>query len=148
MYSDMSIRTMARSSSNMNSASARRRHVALVDPLLDEPRLELRPILELLLEFGEQPVADLGHARELAVPLRALGLHPQLVDLPRDLLDAVELGLLLGPHRGEAVAALLRVGELALHRRAHLLRLLRPRRKLDLELAHAPLGLIELDRRG
>src|SRR5207244_1532418 len=90
--------------------------------------------------------ADLGHPRELAVPLRALGLHPQLVDLPRDLLDAVELRLLLGPDGRQLVAPLLRLGELTLERRADLLRLLRPRGELDLELTEAPLeGGVRLD---
>ena len=44
-------------------------------------------------------------------------------------------------------AALLRLGELALDRLAHLVRLLRHRRELDLELAHAALRLVELERR-
>ena len=43
--------------------------------------------------------------------------------------------------------ALLRVGELALDRLAHLLRLLAHRGELDLELAHGPVGLVELERR-
>ena len=51
------------------------------------------------------------------------------------------------PARGEPVAALLRLGELALDRLAPLLRLLAHRGELDLELAHAPLGLVELERR-
>ena len=42
--------------------------------------------------------------------------------------------------------ALLRVGELALDRLAHVLRLLAHRRELDLELAHGPVGLVELER--
>ena len=51
--------------------------------------------------------------------LGALGLHAQLVDLPRDLLDALERVLLPRPARGELVAARLRLGELALERLAH-----------------------------
>ena len=54
--------------------------------------------------------------------LGALGLHAQLVDPLRDLLDAVERLLLLRPAGGELVAALLRLGELALDRLAHLRR--------------------------
>ena len=50
-----------------------------------------RPLLELALERGQLAVADLGDALEVARPLGALGLHPQLVDPARDLLDAVEL---------------------------------------------------------
>ena len=42
--------------------------------------------------------------------------------------------------------ALLRLGELALDRLAHVLRLLLHRGELDLELAHAPIGFVELDR--
>ena len=51
------------------------------------------------------------------------------------------------PAGGQLVAALLGLGELALERLAHVLRLLRHRRQLDLELAHAALGLVELERR-
>ena len=123
--------------------------VVLVDLLLDH-RLELGLLLalgELLLEGGQLAVADLGDALEVAAALGALGLHAQLVDLLRDLLDAVERLLLLGPARGELVAARLRLGELALDRLAHVLRLLAHRGELDLELAHAALGLVELDRR-
>ena len=55
--------------------------------------------------------------------------------------------LLARPARGELVAHRLRVGELALERLAHALGLVRHRRELDLELAHAPVGLVELDGR-
>ena len=65
-----------------------------------------------------------------------------------DLLDAVERLLLLRPARRELVPLRLRVGELALDRLAHVLGLLAHRGELDLELAHAPLGLVELERRG
>ena len=81
------------------------------------------------------------------MPLGALGLHAQLVDLALDLADAVERLLLARPARGELVAALLRLGEVALDRLAPLLRLLAHRGELDLELAHAALGLVELERR-
>ena len=105
-------------------------------------------LCELALEVGELAVPDLGDALEVAAALRALGLPAQLVDLPRDLLDALELLLFLAPPRGELVAPLLRLGELALHGLAHLLRFLAHRRELDLELAHPALGLVELERRG
>ena len=59
--------------------------VVLVDLLLHH-RLGradcLATLGELLLERGEQAVADLGDALEIAVALCPLGLHPQLVDLP------------------------------------------------------------------
>ena len=93
-------------------------------------------------------MADLRGAVEVAGALRALVLHAQLVDPLRDLLDAVERLLLLEPARLQPVAPLLRLGELALERLAHLLRLLRHRGELDLELAHATVGLVELDRAG
>src|SRR4030095_8128102 len=101
--------------------------------------------LELLLERGQLPVLDLGDALELAVALGALGLHAQLVDAAGDLLDTLELLLLARPARGALRAALLRLRELALERLAHLLRLLAHRGELDLELAHAALGLVELE---
>ena len=80
--------------------------------------------------------------------LLALGLHAQLVDLPLDVGDALQRLLLARPARGELVAHRLRVRELALDRLAHGLGLVRHRRELDLELAHAPVGLVELDGRG
>ena len=103
---------------------------------------------ELLLELGEDAVLDLGDAREVARALLALGLHAQLVDLPLDLGDALERLLLARPARGELVAHRLRVRELALERLAHALGLVRHRGELDLELPHAPVGLVELDGRG
>ena len=124
------------------------RDVVLVDLLLHH-RLRrpdgLAALGELLLERGQQAVADLGHALEVAVALGALGLHPQLVDLARDLLDPVEHVLLARPAGGELVAPRLRLGELALDRLADGRRLLRHRGQLDLELGHPPLGLVELD---
>ena len=84
---------------------------------------------------------------EVALALGALGLHPQSVDLLRDLADAVERLLLARPARGKPVAALLGLRELGLERRAHLVRLPGHRGELDLELRHAPVRLVELDRR-
>src|SRR5436305_637479 len=95
----MSSRTMARSSSNMNSASA-----------------------------------------------RASSVFPSPVG-PRKVKEPIGLLLLLRPARGELVAARLRLGQLPLERRAHVLRFLAHRGELDLELADAPVGLVELDRR-
>src|SRR4051812_17050526 len=96
---------------------------------------------ELLLERGQLAITDLGDALELAGALGALGLHAQLVDRALDLGDPLQRVLLTRPARGELVAGSLRLGERALDRLAHLLRLLRHCRELDLELAHAPLGL-------
>ena len=91
-------------------------------------------------------MADLGGAVEVARALRALVLHAELVDPLRDLLDAVERLLLVRPARGELGVPFLRFGELALDGLAHLLRLLLHRGQLDLVLAHASIGLVELDR--
>ena len=123
--------------------------VVLVDLLLHH-RLELLlfALGQLGLERGQLAVADLGDALEVAGALGALGLHAQVVDPLRDLLDAVELLLLLRPAGGQLVALRLRVGELALDRLAHLLGLLAHGGELDLELAHAALGLVQLERRG
>src|SRR5205807_1764335 len=120
----MSRRTMARSSSNMNSASAR---ASSVLPTPVGPGKTNEPIGR----FGS------------CSPVRALGLALQVVDEPRDLLDPVERRLLPLPARRERVAPLLQLGELLLER----LPVLRTGRELDLELAHAALRLVELDRR-
>src|SRR5438477_289160 len=79
---------------------------------------------------------------------RASSVFPQLVDPARRLLDLLERLFLLRPARRERVALLLRLGERALDGLTHLLRLLRHRRELDLELHHAAVRLVELDRRG
>ena len=123
--------------------------VVLVDLLLDHRlAVGLGALLELALELGQLAVADLGDALELAVPLGPLGLHAQLVDLALDLADAVERLLLPRPAGGELVAQALGLGQLALDRLAPLLGLLAHRGELDLELAHASLGLVELERSG
>ena len=121
--------------------------VVLVDLLLHH-RLELLLLAlgQLGLERGQLAVADLGHALQVAGALDALGLHPQVVDPLRDLLDAVELLLLLRPARGQLVAVRLRVGELALDRRAHVARLLAHGGELDLELAHPSFRLVQRKR--
>src|SRR3954467_13662403 len=54
--------------------------VVLVDLLLHHRRPGLVASLQLALELGQLAVADLGHALELAVALRPLGLAAQLVD--------------------------------------------------------------------
>ena len=91
--------------------------VVLVDLLLDHRRLgRLLALRELLLELGENAVADLGDAAEIPEALLPLGLHPQLVDLLLDLRDPLEPVLLARPARGQLVARGLRLGELALER--------------------------------
>ncbi len=70
--------------------------VVVVDLLLDHrrrlgSRLALR---ELRLQGRQLAVADLGDALKLTLALRALGFHPQLVDLALDLGDAGECLLL------------------------------------------------------
>ncbi len=126
-----------------------RRDVVLVDLLLHHrvlgrPRVALG---ELPLELGQVGRADLGDAREVARALGPLVLHPQLVDLRLDLADPLERLLLLRPAGRERVPLLLRLGERTLDRLAHRVGLLAHRRELDLELHHAPVRLVELDRR-
>ena len=123
------------------------RDVVLVDLLLDHRVGRAALALgELALERGQLAVADLGDALQVALALCALGLHPQLVDLPRRVLDALERLLLLRPAAGERVALLLRLGERTLERLARLLGLVRHRRELDLELHDAAVRLVELER--
>ena len=133
---------------NAGPASDHGRDVVLVDLLLDH-RLELRLLAlgELGLEGRQLAVADLGHPLQVALALGALGLHSQVVDLLRDLLDAVERLLLLRPPRSQLVPLRLRVRELALDGLADVLRFLAHRCELDLELTHPTLGFIGLERR-
>ena len=125
------------------------RDVVLVDLFFHHRGgLGLGALRQLALELRQQAVADLGDPGEVAAALGALGLHAQVVDLPRDLLDAVEHVLLVRPAAGELVAAGLRLRELLLERLAGRGRLLRHGGELDLELGDAALGLVELDGRG
>src|SRR5436305_10008680 len=89
---------------------------------------------ELGFERGDLPVANLCDALQVALALGALGLHAELVDAARDLLDALERFPLDVPARGERALLLLRLGERALERLAHGSRLLGHRGELDLEL--------------
>ena len=122
--------------------------VVLVDLLLHH-RLALRrlTLLELGFERRQLAVADLGHALEVAFALGAIGFLAQLVDGAGDILHPLERLLLLRPASGQLVPGRLRVGELALEWLSHVVRLLRHRGQLDLQLAHAPLRLVELQRR-
>ena len=121
--------------------------VVLVDLLLDHRVGRRVALLELLLERGQLAVADLGDALEVSRALGPLRLAAQLVDPRRDLADPIERGLLFLPACGQLGVALLRLGQLALDRLAHVLRLLPHCRELDLELPHGPLRLVELQRR-
>ena len=91
-------------------------------------------------------MANLGSACEVAGAFGALELHAELVDALRDLLHPVERLFLLRPARGEPGVQLLRFGELALERLANVLRLVLHRGELDLELADAPVGFVQLER--
>ena len=71
--------------------------VVLVDLLLDHRVLGPRALGELALERRDLAVADLGDALQVAVALGALGLHPQLVEAARRLLDPLERLLLAAP---------------------------------------------------
>jgi hypothetical protein len=124
------------------------RDVVLVHLFLDHRVLGLSAVAfgELAFQRRQLAVANLRGAVEVAAALRAFVLHAQRVDSLRDVLDAVERLLLLRPACGQAGVALLRLGELALDRLAHVLRLFLHRGELDLELAHAAIRFVELDR--
>ena len=106
--------------------------------------------LELTLELDERAVAELGRSLQVGVALRALGLGARLLDARLQLADAVDPLLLLLPVRGHRVPLFLEVGELLLEAGEAVLRrlvgLLAQRGLLDLELADAPLDLVDLDR--
>ena len=122
--------------------------VVLVDLLLHHRVLRARALRELGLELRDLAVADLRDTLEIALTLGPFGLHPKLVEAPGSVLDPFERPLLLGPTGSEAVSMLLRVGERLLERLACAGILLRHRGQLDLELHHAAVRLVELDRRG
>ena len=124
--------------------------VVLVHLLLDHRLVSANcfsPFRELLLERRQKAVADLCDTLEIAVTLGTLGLHPQVVDLAGDLLDAVEHVLLAGPADSQLVTSGFRLRELPLHWIPQGRRLLRHRSQFDLELDHTALGLVELDGR-
>src|SRR5919206_446308 len=134
MYSDMSMRTIASWLSNMNSARAR---ASSVLPTPVGPTNRNTPM-------GRSGSASPARERR---PLElAAHLLEALLDA-RDLVDGVLLGLPLGLHRRRALAQL---GELALDRLApgdrRVVLLLRQGGQLDLELEHAPVDLVDLDR--
>jgi len=74
------------------------RDVVLVDLLLHHRRrARLLALCELALELREEAVADLGDPGEVALPLLALGLHAQLVELLLDLGYPLETFSLASP---------------------------------------------------
>ena len=121
--------------------------VVLVDLFLHHPLFGLPPVAlgELALQLRQLAVADLRRAREVAGALGTFELHTERIDLLRDLLDAVERLLFLRPARLQFVAPFLCLRELAFDGLLDVLRLLRHRGELDLELAHPSLRLVELD---
>ncbi len=132
---------------NARPARDDRRDVVFVDLLLHHRCLCLLALGELPLELRQLSVANLRDPLEVALALGALCLHPQVIDPLRDLLDPVEGLLLLGPATCELVARLLRLGEGPFDGSPNLGLLLRHRRLLDLELAHAAVRFIKFDRR-
>jgi hypothetical protein len=89
-----------------------------------------------------------GISLQVGLALGALGVAVRDVELLLELADRHDLRLLGLPLRLHARRALAQLGELALERRAPLLRgrvlLLGQRRQLDLELHRAPLELVDL----
>src|SRR5947208_3612181 len=138
MYSLMSIRTMASSESNMNSASARASSVLPT------------PVGEALLELRDLAVAQLGRALEVGLALGALGLAVRLLEALLDLASLRDGLLLALPHSLHGGRGLAQLGQLALDRLAaggrRLVLLLRQGLVLDLELHHPALDLVDLGR--
>ena len=122
--------------------------VVLVYLLFHHRVLELRAVAlrELAFQLRQLAVPNLGRAIEVSGALGAFVLRAQLVDALRDLLHAVERFFLVRPARRELGVAFLRFGELALDGLAHVLGFLLHRRELDLELPHAAIGFVELER--
>src|SRR5207247_109548 len=148
-YSDMSSRTIARSSSNMNSASAR---ASSVLPTPVGPRKTNEPIGR----FGScRPVRERRNAFATAAiasswpTTRSCSRCSMWISFSVSPSSKRETGIpLRRPTGRKTVGDLQGIGELALDRLAHLGRLLRHRSELDLELRHAPVRLVQLDRRG
>ncbi|GLE51006.1 hypothetical protein ATCCBAA256_05930 [Mycobacterium montefiorense] len=105
--------------------------------------------VELLLHFGYPPVAQLGRLGQVAVALGALGLSAQRVQLFFEFTDRVDGVLLVLPPGGQ-------LGQLLLLVRQFGAQLFQPflgclvlffgqRHLFDLEPAHQPLDLVDLD---
>src|SRR2546429_676286 len=132
MYSDMSMRTIACSESNMNSARAR---ASSVLPTPVGPRNRKEP---------------LGGALQVRVSLGPLQLPVCLLELGLGRLDRVDRVLLVLPARLHLARALPQLGQFGLDRLAaphrRLVLFLLQRLALDLELLDAPFDLVDLDR--
>ena len=108
--------------------------------------------LELLLDLGDRPVAELRGATEVGLALSLLELHPGLLELLLKVGDGAHgllLALPLGVHRVRALALL---GErplelLAPCHRARIV-VVAQRLELDLELHDVPVDLVDLGRLG
>ena len=102
------------------------------------------------LELGQPAVAQLGGPGEVAVPLGALGLEPDGLQLLLDPLDALDGGLVLLPAEGQLGELLAAVGEVLAQRgqalQGGLVVLLGQRHLLDLHPADGALDLVDLDR--
>src|SRR5229473_1132125 len=153
MYSDMSIRIIARSSSKRNSASAR---ASSVFPTPVGPRKRNEPmgrlgsasleLAELLLERHQRAVAKLGGAVQIPAALRVGHRVPRRLDLLLDLSDPCDALLLGLPPRLEAVALFTELGQLRVDLREPLARdgvlLAREGDTLDLKLHDAAVDLV------
>ena len=105
---------------------------------------------ELAFELRDLLVEQLRGTLVVGLALRALGLHARLLETLFQVRDLVDRLLLVLPARLHLRRALLQLGELALERLAALGRglvgLLLQRGQLDLELHHATVDLVDLDR--
>src|SRR2546430_1744668 len=132
----MSIRTMARSSSNRNSASAL---ASSVLPTPVGPRNRNEPV-----------AAQLGGAARVAAPLGPLGPAAQLLERLLELADPLDGALLVLPPNGQRRQLLPFLGQLGAQRGQALLGrrvlLLGQRHLLDLQPAHRPLHRVDLHR--
>ena len=105
--------------------------------------------VEFLLHLGDAPVPQLGGLGQVAVALGALGLPAQRLQLLLEFADDVDRVLLVLPPGGQLGQLFLLVGQLgaqllqALFGR--LVLLLGQRHLFDLEPAHQPLDLVDLD---
>ena len=130
--------------------------VLLVDLLLEHLLLALELVelarlrLDLLLELAHRAVAKLGGPLEVTLALGALGLGARAFELLLEVTDLGDGALLVLPVSDHGRPLLGQLGELDLDRLQALLgdlvRLLRQRRLLDLELADAALDDVDLDR--
>ena len=105
--------------------------------------------VELLLQFGDAAVAQLGGLGQIAVPLGPVGLAAQHLELLLDLADDVDGALLVLPAGRQLGELLLVIGQFGAQLLQPLLGclvgLLLQRHLLDLQPAHQPFDLVDLD---